>query len=372
MVRAAADALGLHHVAEHAGGLEGGDVGRGVPVADRVPVVVQLVLGEEDCELGLAGAGASVLSLAGPACCFPGGHGHAGAVDEAVEHVRDLGRRQRDDLPGGDQRGPFPDGGGLRGAAGLGRPFHALDGQPDPGQVLQQHGGLHERAGGRGQAVHRRQPRGQGRACHAELGIARREAVLAGGAVIPGARQGDRPEDRIDGLVPVRDEFSLVTIPARHPQAAVTGVGGQQLPQDAAADPEHPGPDHGLGSFQPGAAAAQRPRGFCGQPPYLGGLLFRERGEEPPLSPPGTGGASVPATGRASQIFSFTSAICPTAAVNSACRAISRRTFSTSAAASCRPILFRRPSDRVHRMNNPMNPITRSGGFRSPAGSEAA
>jgi hypothetical protein len=45
----------------------------------------------------------------------------------------------------------------------------------------------------------------------------------------------------------------------------------------------------------------------------------------------------VPAAGLASQIFSFTSAICSLTAANSACLATSRRTLSTSPAASCRP-----------------------------------
>jgi hypothetical protein len=61
----------------------------------------------------------------------------------------------------------------------------------------------------------------------------------------------------------------------------------------------------------------------------------------------------VPATGLASQIFSFTSAICSLIAANSAWRASSRRTFSTSAAASCRPTVFRRPADRVHGNRGP-------------------
>lgn len=43
-----ADALGFHQVREHRGGLEGGDDARGRAVPDRVPVIVQLVLGEED------------------------------------------------------------------------------------------------------------------------------------------------------------------------------------------------------------------------------------------------------------------------------------------------------------------------------------
>ena len=71
------------------------------------------------------------------------------------------------------------------------------------------------------------------------------------------------------------------------------------------------------------------------------------------FSPSGAEGASVPAAGLASQIFSFTSMTCSTAVANSACRATSRRTFSTSAAASCRPTVFRRPANRVHRSLGP-------------------
>ena len=143
-----------------------------------------------------------------------------------------------------------------------------------------------------------------------------------------------------------------MSLAAGQPRAALAGVGGQQLPQHAAAEFQQPGAEHRLGGLQP-ALAAQAPGRLGGQPPYLGGLRFRERGEEPLFSPSGTGGACVPATGRVSQIRSFTSTICSTAAVNSACRAISRRTFSTSAAASWRPILLRRPCVRVHRNRGP-------------------
>ena len=105
VVRAAADALGLHEVRERGGGLEGGDVAGGVPVPDRVPVLVQLVLGEEDGQLDLAGAGAAVLALPVPPGGLLRGHRDAGAVDDGVELVRQRGRRQRHQLAGGDQRG---------------------------------------------------------------------------------------------------------------------------------------------------------------------------------------------------------------------------------------------------------------------------
>ncbi len=155
-------------------------------------------------------------------------------------------------------------------------------------------------------------------------------AVEAGRAVIPGAREGDRPEHRIDDLVPVGDEPCLMALAARHPRAAVAGIGGQQPSQHAAARVQHPGADHRLGSLHARAAAAQRPGRLGGQPPYLGGLLPRERIAEPPFSSSGAEGASVPAAGLASQIFSFASAIRSLIAANCACRATSQRTFSTS------------------------------------------
>jgi hypothetical protein len=64
---AEASAFCFHEVREDAGGLEGGDVAAGIPVPDRVAVVIELVLGEEDGELDFAGAGAAVLSFTVPA-----------------------------------------------------------------------------------------------------------------------------------------------------------------------------------------------------------------------------------------------------------------------------------------------------------------
>ena len=138
--------------------------------------------------------------------------------------------------------------------------------------------------------------------------------------MIPGAGKGDRPEHRVDDLLPVGDELGLVSPAARHPRAAVAQVGGQQLFQHAAAELQHPGADHRLGRLHARVTAAQRPGRFRRQPAYLGGLLLRDRRPEPPFSPSGIEGASVPAAGLASQIFSFTSVICSLIAVNSACR----------------------------------------------------
>jgi hypothetical protein len=183
----------------------------------------------------------------------------------------------------------------------------------------QQPGGLRERPGGRGRVGHRRQPRGQGRAGHAELGIPRGEAVPALRAVVPGAAQRDRAEDRVECLVPVVSEFRLMPLAAVRPRAAVAGVGGQQLAQHAAAQFQHPGAEHRLGGLQPRTVAAQRPGGLGGQPAYLGGLLRRERRAEPPLSPAGPAGekGAAEVTGLASQIASFTATICSASAANS-------------------------------------------------------
>ena len=61
----------------------------------------------------------------------------------------------------------------------------------------------------------------------------------------------------------------------------------------------------------------------------------------------------MPAIGLASQIFSLTSAIRSARDAKSAYRASSRRTFSTSAAASWRPIVFRPRAVRVHKNRGP-------------------
>ena len=61
----------------------------------------------------------------------------------------------------------------------------------------------------------------------------------------------------------------------------------------------------------------------------------------------------MPAAGRASQIFSFTSAIRSLIAANCACRPTSRRTLATSPAASCRPTVPRPRALLVHKNLGP-------------------
>ena len=112
-----------------------------------------------------------------------------------------------------------------------------------------------------------------------------------------------------------------MALPARHPRAVVARIGGQQFSQHAAAQLQHPGPDHRLRRLQAGVAA-QRPGGLRGQPPYLRGRLCLERVPEPLFSLPGREGPlSSPAApggdaGLASQIASLTSAICSVSAAN--------------------------------------------------------
>ncbi|MHB1874146.1 MAG: hypothetical protein ACYCPF_04740 [Streptosporangiaceae bacterium] len=49
-----------------------------------------------------------------------------------------------------------------------------------------------------------------------------------------------------------------MAVPARDPRPAVAPVGGQDLAQHGAAQPQQPGPQHLLRRFQAGIAAAQR------------------------------------------------------------------------------------------------------------------
>jgi len=105
--------------------------------------------------------------------------------------------------------------------------------------------------------------------------------------------------------------------PAVHAGAAVAGVGGQQVFQQAGAQPGHRRTDRQLGRLQ-AAAGTQRTCRHRGQPPYLGRGLRRERLAEPPLSPAGPAGdcSAGGVTGRAWQIASFTATICSDSAAN--------------------------------------------------------
>ncbi len=67
MPGAATARFGGHEHAEFAGGREGGQVGGGKRVTDRLAVVIAGGLGERSAQLDLAGAGPAVLAFAVPA-----------------------------------------------------------------------------------------------------------------------------------------------------------------------------------------------------------------------------------------------------------------------------------------------------------------
>jgi hypothetical protein len=151
-----------------------------------------------------------------------------------------------------------------------------------------------------------------------QLGIARREAMPAGGAVIPRPADGDSAEHGAHGLVPVGDEPGLVPGRAVGERAPVAGAGAQQRLQQRASEPGQPGPQREFRRLQ-ARAACQRGGHGGGQPRYLRGGVGGERLAEPPLCPSGGGAWPAPAAGtdRASQIASLTSAICPAISANS-------------------------------------------------------
>jgi hypothetical protein len=136
-------------------------------------------------------------------------------------------------------------------------------------------------------------------------------------AVIPGPADPHRAEHGVNDLVPVAGESRLVPGPALGPPARITGVGGQQRLQQPASELGQPLPQRQLRPLdaRPGR---QRPGDPGGQPPYLGRRLRGQLIAEPLFCPPGAGAWPAAAgTGRASQIASFTSTICPASSANS-------------------------------------------------------
>jgi hypothetical protein len=59
--------------------------------------------------------------------------------------------------------------------------------------------------------------------------------------------QGDRPEDRVDDLLPVAGEDGLVAVSAVRLVAPVAGIGRQDLPEHRAAELQQAGPQDLLG-----------------------------------------------------------------------------------------------------------------------------
>ena len=124
--------------------------------------------------------GLAVVAFAGAAFGLGRHHGHSGAVDGDVEHVRPRrGRRQRHHLAGADRVGLGGDGRAGRGAAGFGGPLDPLGGQIDAGQFGEQAAGLGERHGGRRPGGHLGQSRRHRGLPDAEFGVPGDDAVPA-------------------------------------------------------------------------------------------------------------------------------------------------------------------------------------------------
>ena len=105
---------------------------------------------------------------------------------------------------------------------------------------------------------------------------------------------------------------------AAHGRASVPGIGSQQALQQPTAELGQPGPKRQLRRLQV-ATASQVRRCRRRQPPYLGGYFRCERLAKPPFCPrvPRSRPPAATSAGRASQIASFTSAICSESAANS-------------------------------------------------------
>ena len=269
---AAAAGLGGHQDPEPGGGLEGGQVGRGVRVADGIAVLVHLGLGEHAGELDLAGPGYAVLALAGTALGLRADYRHAGAVDGDIHLVRQDSGRQGNDRAGPDRGGLRRDQGRGGGAIGLGVPLDPPGADLDPGQVREQLAARGERVGGGGPGGHLRQSPRHRVPVQAQLGVPRGQAVTACGAVVPGPVHRDRAEHGVKVLVPVGHELRLVAGPAAGGRAAVPGVGGQQPGQQRPADLGHRRADRQLRCLKPRPAgiAAQRRDSRRRQLPGLG------------------------------------------------------------------------------------------------------
>ena len=208
-------------------------------------------------------------------------------------------------------------------------------------------------------------------------GVPGGDAVPALRAGIPGPPQGDRPEHGVDDLLPVAGEHGLVAVPAVHPGTTVAGVGGQRLPEDG------PGRASAARRGAPPRPSAGRSRSPASWRPRLPGGLPRRT--SPPRARPGApffpfrpggvlaAGAARRRPGLADRLVHLDDL--PHRRRELACRAISRRTFSTSPAANCRPTVLRRPTDRVHRTaardRDAPGPRMRSSAFRTCASSRS-
>jgi len=145
-------------------------------------------------------------------------------LDHVLELVRQWGGPQRHQLPRGDETGAVPVDARDGGAAGLGGTLGPLNGQPDPGTLLQQARGLRERGRGRGPPVIAARPSDMDMSATPSLASRGARPCPPVRAVIPGTRHGDQAEDRVEGLVPLAGEDCLVApaLGTRWPQSVAS------------------------------------------------------------------------------------------------------------------------------------------------------
>ena len=130
--------------------------------------------------------------------------------------------------------------------------------------------------------------------------------------MVVGTAQRYTPQHGIDVLVAVTDELRGMPGLAVDPRPAMSGVGGQQLPQQHGTKLGHRGADGQLHRAQSRTRRAQRVDRERRQPFYLGRDLRRDLVVEPPFSSPvvAAGGAVAAGFGgRASQMASLTATI---------------------------------------------------------------
>ena len=180
VLAAAAAGFGVHELGEPGSGFEGGQVAGGARVTDRVAVVIGAGLGEQAGEFDLAGVRPAVFALAGAALGLSRDHGHAGAVDGDVKHVRQRrGRREGHHLPGADRLSLRGDGRAGRGAVGFGGPLDPLGGQAIPASSASRPPALANGTAAAARAVIARSP-GDIEACaDAEFSVPGRDPVPA-------------------------------------------------------------------------------------------------------------------------------------------------------------------------------------------------
>ena len=212
----AADAFCLHQAGEHGGGLEGGNIAGGVPVADRVFLVVELAWVKKTASLtsrvrarpssplpsrpavSFAVTGTPVPSIAAYSLSGSGDGGLGTSLRAVIMAAR----------PRTAAAAAVP----LASAARATR----LTVRRTPARFSSSRAAFAHVPAAAASSFIARSPGDKDAPATPSPGIPGGWPVPAGRAVIPGARQGHRPEHRVDHLVPVGDELCLMSLAAQH------------------------------------------------------------------------------------------------------------------------------------------------------------